>query len=312
MTIARPGFDLQGHRGARGLWPENTLAGFARAMALGVSAMELDCLVTRDEVIVVSHDAQLNPDITRDARGRFLESVGPPIHALTYAELQAYDVGRLRPGSDYAARFPHQQAVDGEHIPRLTDVLELIRVQGGGHVRVSVEVKVSPEKPEWTLAPESFVRLLAQAVRSTGMAALTNILCFDWRVLAAVRVPLPQVRIVASTTQQAGGDTVRLGAANPSPWLGGLDPEVFGRSVPRLVHATGAGIWAPDYSDLNAALVQEAHALGLCVMPWTVNDPADMQRLIGLGVDGLISDRPDLLRGVLQEQGLALPPPRSA
>src|SRR2546421_12214747 len=93
-------FDLQGHRGARGLWPENTLAGFARAMELGVSALELDCAVTRDGVVVVSHDPELNPDCTRDAQGRFLASAGPPIFTLSYAQLQSYDVGRLRPGSE--------------------------------------------------------------------------------------------------------------------------------------------------------------------------------------------------------------------
>src|SRR5204862_98740 len=97
-------FDLQGHRGARGLWPENTLVGFARAMELGVSALELDCAVTRDGVVVVSHDPELNPDCTRDAQGRFLASAGPPIFTLSHAQLQSYDVGRLRPGSAYAAR----------------------------------------------------------------------------------------------------------------------------------------------------------------------------------------------------------------
>ncbi|HEX9474063.1 MAG TPA: glycerophosphodiester phosphodiesterase [Steroidobacteraceae bacterium] len=309
MTIARAGFDLHGHRGARGLWPENTLAGFSRTMALGVAAMEFDCLVTRDGVIVVTHDAQLNPDCTRDARGRFLESAGPPILALSYEELQSYDVGRLRPGSAYAARFPQQQAVDGERIPKLTDVLDLIRTHGGGRVRASIEVKISPEKPAATLAPEPFVRLLAEAVRSTGMEAFTNILCFDWRVLTAARTQLPQATIVASTDQQPDFDTVRLGAAVPSPWLGGLDPQQIGRSVPQLVKAVGADLWAPDYLDLNAEWVGEAHALGLGVVPWTVNDPTDMRRLLGFGVDGMISDRPDRLRKVLQQQGLALPRP---
>lgn len=312
MTIAKPGFDLVGHRGARGLWPENTLAGFSRAMALGVTAMEFDCLATRDGVIVVTHDARLNPDCTRDAQGRFLEGVGPPILALSYEELQTFDVGRLRPGSAYAARFPDQQPVDGARIPKLADVLELIRTQGGGRVRANVEVKITPEKPASTLAPEPFVRLLADAVRATGMDSLVNILCFDWRVLTIARAQLPEATLVASTDQQPDFDTVRLGSAQPSAWLGGLDPGQFARSVPRLVQGIGAGVWAPDYLDVSAERIREVHALGLRVVPWTVNDPADMQRLIGLGVDGLISDRPDLLRKVLQQQGMALPPPLAA
>src|ERR1700704_2523993 len=112
-------FDLQGHRGARGLWPENTLAGFARARALGISTFELDCAVTHDGVVVVSHDPQPNPEHTRDARGRFLEEPGPPISTMSYARLQQYDVGRLQPGTRYAAAFPEQQPVDGARIPSL-------------------------------------------------------------------------------------------------------------------------------------------------------------------------------------------------
>ncbi len=119
-------FDLQGHRGARGLWPENTLAGFERTLALGVSSFELDCAVSRDGVVVVSHDPRLNPEHTRDEHGRYLESAGPLICSLDYAGLRRYDVGRIRAGSAYAAEFPEQQAVDGERIPRLADVFALV------------------------------------------------------------------------------------------------------------------------------------------------------------------------------------------
>jgi glycerophosphoryl diester phosphodiesterase len=105
-AASRPPFDLQGHRGARGLAPENTLAGFARALSLGVTTLELDTGVTADGIVVVTHDPELNPDLTRDARGRFLDAPGPPIAQLTYEQLRAYDVGRLRPGAAYAARFP--------------------------------------------------------------------------------------------------------------------------------------------------------------------------------------------------------------
>src|SRR5579862_3661603 len=145
--------DLQGHRGARALWPENTLAGFARAIDLGVSALELDCAVTRDGVVVVTHDPELNPDLTRDRDGVYLGAAGAPICSLSYAQLQEYDVGRLKPGTPYAARFPAQQPIDGERIPRLGDVLALVRERGRGRVRIALEVKTFPEQPELSLAP---------------------------------------------------------------------------------------------------------------------------------------------------------------
>jgi glycerophosphoryl diester phosphodiesterase len=301
-------FDLQGHRGARGLWPENTLAGFARAMELGVSALELDCAVTRDGVVVVSHDPELNPDCTRDARGLFLATAGPPIFTLTYAQLQSYDVGRLRPGGAYAARFPHQQPVDGERIPRLADVLTLVRTRGRARVRVAIEVKTFPEQPELTPAPEPFVQALRLDVERTGTAALVAILAFDWRVLSAAQRLMPQVATAALSEQQPGEDTVRIGSPHPSPWLGGLDPEHFGGSIVRLVNATGAGSWGPDYLDLDALLVEQAHALGLRVVPWTVNEPADMERLLAFNVDGMITDRPDVLRALLERRGMPVPP----
>jgi glycerophosphoryl diester phosphodiesterase len=301
-------FDLQGHRGARGLWPENTLAGFARTLELGVSAMELDCAVTRDGVVVVTHDPELNPDCTRDADGRFLGSKGPPLCTLTYAQLQALDVGRLRPGSAYAARFPQQQAVDGERIPRLAEVLALVRTRGRGRVRLAIEVKTFPEQPHLSPPPADFVQSLREDIERTGTASLVTILAFDWRVLSAMQRLMPQVATAALTEQQPGDDTVRLGASRPSPWLGGLDPQAFDGSVPRLVEATRAGTWGPDYLDLDAERVEQAHGLGLRVVPWTVNEVADMERLLAFNVDGMTTDRPDVLRALLEKRGLPVPP----
>jgi glycerophosphoryl diester phosphodiesterase len=301
-------FDLQGHRGARGLWPENTLAGFTRALQLGVSGVELDCGLTRDGVAVVYHDPELNPDCTRDVHGRFLATAGPPICTLTFSELQSYDVGRLRPGSAYAARFPQQQPLDGERIPRLADVLSQVRAQGRGRVRVAIEVKTFPEQPHLTPAPEAFAQALQGDLQRTGTATLVLILAFDWRVLSAVQRLMPQLATAALTEQQPGDDTVRIGSLHPSPWLGGLDPQDFDGSVARLVKASGAGTWGPDYLDLDAQRVEQAHALGLRVVPWTVNETADMERLLAFDVDGMITDRPDVLRALLERQGIAVPP----
>ena len=305
-------FDLQGHRGARGLWPENTLVGFARTLALGVSAIELDCGLTRDGVLVVTHDPELNPDCTRDAGGRFLEGAGAPIRQLSYAQLKTYDVGRLRPGSAYAARFPLQQPVDGARIPTLEEVLTLVHAEGRGRVRLAVEVKTFPEQPELTASPEAFAAALRALLARSAAATLVSVLAFDWRVLAATRRELPQAPLVALSAQQPEEDTVRLGAAVASPWLNGLLPAQHGGSVPRLVKATGASTWGPDYLDLDAGRVAEAHALGLRVVPWTVNEPAAMEALVDWGIDGMITDRPDVLRALLAARRQALPPAAGA
>ncbi len=295
-------FDLQGHRGARGLRPENTLAGFAFALELGVTTLELDCGVSKDGVVVVSHDRVLNPDHTRDADGRFLEAAGPALRELTYAELRRYDVGRARPGSDLAARFPEQQAVDGERIPRLADVYTLVQKRGNLEVRFNVETKIDPLDPDSTVTPEAFVAALVDVIRTAGMESRTTIQSFDWRTLVLARKLAPEITVVALTDQQPDEDTIEVGKPGASPWLGGFDVDDHGGSVPKSVQALGARVWSPHALDLDPGLVSEAHALGLAVIPWTVNQPGDMERAIALGVDGLITDYPDRLRAVLQSK----------
>ena len=297
-------FDLQGHRGARGLRPENTLAGFQHALELGVDTLELDCVVTRDGIVVASHDPALNPDLTRDAEGRFLGSTGPPILTLTYAELRRYDVGRLRPGTAYAMRFPDQQPVDGERVPRLADIFALVRERGDSEVRFNIETKLSPDQPGLSLGTRTL-----RARRSRHGARSRHGVAHDRPVVRLahaliVRRIAPAIATVALTDQQPGEDTVEVGQPGPSPWLGGFDVDDYGGSVPKLVQASGARTWSPNYLDVDAKRVEEAHALGLTVIPWTVNEPAEMRRLLLLGVDGMISDRPDLLRKVV-DSGVA-------
>ena len=306
-AVAVPAFDLQGHRGARGLAPENTLAGFARALGLGVSTLELDLAVTRDGVVVVSHDPVLNPDLARGPDGAWLEGPRPSVIALSRAELAKYDVGRLRPGSPYARQFPDQVPVDGARIPTLAEVFALARRAGNGEVRFNVETKVDPRRPSLTPAPEAFADAVLAVVNDAGMASRVLIQSFDWRSLRRVQQKAPGIETVCLTTEEAGGEQLQRGRRGASAWLGGLDPDDYGGSVPRLVQAAGCRTWSPRHRDLAADARAEAHRLGLRVVPLTVNEPADMKALVDLGVDGLITDRPDLLRRVMEEKGLPLP-----
>ena len=297
-------FDLQGHRGARGLAPENSLPGFARALSLGVTTLELDVGVTADSVVVVSHDRRLNPDVVRGPDGRWLAGHTRAIHELTFHELQRYDVGRIRPGSDYSRRFPDQRRMDGVHIPRLEDVFALARKARNDEIRFNIETKLSPLVPEETADHEAFARALIKAVRAGGVERRTTIQSFDWRTLAVVQREAPEI----ATAYLTDGENVRDAGAKASPWTNGIRFADHG-SVPKMVKTAGGAIWSPSHRDLTDALVKQARSLGLGVLPWTVNDVPDMERLIGWGVDGIITDYPDRLREVMAAKGLPLPKP---
>ena len=294
-------FDLQGHRGARGLAPENTLPAFERALALSVTTLELDIAITRDGVLVIHHDTTLNPNTTRDAAGRFIEQ-RPAIHSLTWAELQAYDVGRLKPGTEYARQFPEQRPVDGTRIPRLADLFDLVKRSGDDKVRFDIETKLDPAKPAETPDPEAFARALVAEIRKAGMAGRSVIQSFDWRTLQVVQKIAPEIP-TAYLTVQRRFDNVGAGRPEGSLWTAGYQYREYG-SVPKMIKAAGGSHWSAYFGDLDAQKVKEAQSLGLKVLAWTVNDPADMGRMLDLGVDGLITDRPDLARTLLEQRKL--------
>jgi glycerophosphoryl diester phosphodiesterase len=308
FTGVASGLDLQGHRGARGLLPENTLPAFALALTLGVTTLELDTAVTKDGVIVVSHDAMLNPDITRGPDGLWLKRNDLAIHQLTYTELLQYDVGRIRPLSSYSQRFPQQQAVDGTHIPRLADVFALARRAGNDQVHFNIETKISPDHPQRTPPPAEFARALIALVREEKLENRVNIQSFDWRSLQTVQQEAPQIATVHLSVQQSWQDNIRANASS-SPWTAGKHVSQFGGSLPKMVKSAGGAIWSPYFGDVSAAAVREAQQLGLKVVVWTVNEERDMVRMIDMGIDGIISDYPDRLRRVAAARGLLLPAP---
>lgn len=303
VSLTAQALDLQGHRGARGLAPENTLRAFEVALQHGVSTLELDIAITSDGVLVVHHDLALNPSITRDEQGRWLDQPSAPIATLSWADLQRYDVGRLKPGSTYARPYPDQVALDGTRIPRLKDLFDLVKKGGHDQVRFAIETKIDPRHPQSTRTPEDFARMLLDEVRQAGMLGRVQILSFDWRSLQAVQKLAPEVPTVYLSAQQRWLDNIQADVAAVSPWTAGIAYREHG-SVPRMIKAAGGRIWSVYFGDLDAAKLKEAHGLGLQVLAWTVNDPAVMERLLDLGVDGLITDRPDLAQRVLKARGI--------
>lgn len=300
-------FDLQGHRGARGLAPENTLPAFAQALTLGVDTLELDVGVTKDGVVVISHNRVLDPAITKSPDGAWLTEPGPPLRSLSAAELRRYDVGAINPQTDYARQFPGQKTAPGTPIPTFAELAALVRKAGNQTVRFNVETKLSPAAPDETPDPESFAASLVAALRESGATLRATIQSFDWRTLKIVQRIAPEIATVCLTLERGRDDNIQRGGAGPSPWTAGLDVDDYGGSVPRLVKAAGCAAWSPFFRDLTDAALIEARSLGLRIVAWTVNDPADMAALLDRGVDGLITDYPDRLREVMAARGMSLP-----
>jgi len=305
MAEKASAFDIEAHRGGRALFPENTLVSFANALTIGVTTLELDIGVTRDGVIVVSHERGLNPDLARGPDGNYVAPPGIPLVQLSLDEVKKYDVGQIRRGSAYAAQFPDQHAVPGTKIPTLQALFELVRRSGDETVRFNIETKIDPDHPTESPDPERFVALLLDLVASQNFSGRVMVQSFDWRTLLLVQKRAPEIPTVYLTTQSGKSPTVFSERA--TAWTAGFDPAAHGRSIPRTVKAAGGAIWSPYFGDVTPALIAEAHTLGLKVVVWTVNKDADMARLIDMGVDGIISDHPDLLRKVAGDKGIALP-----
>ncbi|MDE5447206.1 glycerophosphodiester phosphodiesterase [Bradyrhizobium sp. CSA207] len=298
-------FDLEAHRGGRALLPENTLPAFANALSMGVDTLELDVGVTADGEVVVSHERGLNPDLARDTTGAYVTPPGTPFVKLQFAAVRTYDVGQIRPDSAYAKQFPDQRAIPGTRIPTLREVFALVRKSGNTRVRFNIETKIDPGHPEESLDPQGFVAKLLGVIEAEGFAERVMIQSFDWRTLLLVQQRAPGIPTVYLTLQRGSAPTVVLDKA--SNWTAGFSPADHGGSLPRTIKAAGGAIWSPNFGDVTAALIAEAHSLGLRVVVWTVNKPEDMARMIETGVDGIISDRPDLLRQVAGEKGIARP-----
>ncbi|UCH21469.1 MAG: glycerophosphodiester phosphodiesterase [Deltaproteobacteria bacterium] len=291
---------LIGHRGAAGLAPENTLAAFSRACEIGVDAFELDVLLTADRQVVVHHDFRLKPEIARTPDGKWLrEDSRPVVKNLKLAELRTYDVGRLKPYTGYSRRYPEQTPVDGERIPTLPEVIQLLKKECDLKTQIWVEIKTSPEKPDMTPAPEIVVDAVVKALREQKISGRSIILSFDWRVLVHVQKIAPEIPTVYLSHMGVRLNNIKPGQPGPSPWMAGLDIDDYHGSIPHAIKAAGGRYWAPFYKYVTIGNIQKAHQLGIQVFVWTPDSHSEMVRLIDMGVDGIITNRPDILKAVL-------------
>jgi glycerophosphoryl diester phosphodiesterase len=313
-------FDLQAHRGGLGMTTESTLEGFAKALRLGVSTLELDTQITRDHKVVVTHDRQVSAQKCRDTApvtpgDPQYPYVGRYIKDLTLAQIRTMDCGYQQlPG------HPEQERIAGARMVELRDVLSLVRRSKARQVTLNVETKVEAGAPEQTAPRELFVRRVFEEIRASGIEDQVTIQSFDWGALKAMHRLAPDWPLVALTNH----DFLQVGKPGASPWLGGIDADDYGGDFVRAA-ATIPGVRAlsPNYGFPqngkigdpgfrfypDRTMIADAHARGLKVIPWTCDDPATVAALMDLGVDGVITNYPDRVRALMAERGMRLPKP---
>jgi len=289
--------------------PEQTLPAYVAALRLGVDYVDMDIGMTKDGVLVITHNLTLDPDLTRDQSGRWVtDSI--PINTLTLQELQKYDVGRLKPGTQYASYFPHQRPVDLTPIPTLRDIVRLVKRIAGDKVGFEIEIKNDPTQPELTASPGDFAHALYRLITEEGIGDRTEVQAYDWRCL----VELNKLDRNIKTAYLSDQTTEVMDNSEKGTWTAGLLPKDHGYSLPKMVKYLGGNCWEPFAMDLKKSDLDEAHRLGLKVVTWgwpeqegTEFNYARNQQLLDWGVDGIITDRPDILRGMLAARGMNLP-----
>ena len=317
------GFDLQAHRGGRDARAENTLYAFAYAMELGVTTLEMDMQLTKDGRLVISHNPVMNWMLAKGPDGQYAPKQGAPdIRTMTLVEVQQYDLGVMNPaaGGYYDLHGKTQIATPGAQMPTLEQVFELANAYGNKKVIFNIETKsyADPEDPYYANSPDPdvFVEKVYEVVKKYNMQNRVTIQSFDWRTLKAMKAIAPELTLVALSSEQPswgkGGMYLRIGEKEPSPHLGGLNINDFKGDYVKAAKEIGADVVSPYFKELSPDLIDEAHALGMKVVPWTVNSPKDMEMLLAMGVDGIISDQPWVLRDVLIKKGIAVPEPTPA
>ena len=267
---------VQGHRGTRGTRPENTLPAFEEALRVGVDVLEMDMGVTKDGVIVISHEPGINPDICLDPDGKTLEKM-VPFKDLTLEQVKKYDCGTIQ-----NPRFHKQTPVPGTRIPTLEEVFAMVensKLPAAARVEFNIETKIFPTLPDLAPAPEKFAAMFAAIVKQHGLEKRVILQSFDVRTLKAMKKINPGIRTAQLTYEEL------------------LD------FVPSL-KAAGTDIWSPDGEWITAGAVKDAQAAGIPVAAWTLDDKAAWDLALAAGVDAIITDYPADLINYLQEKKL--------
>ena len=288
MILSKPDhIKIYGHRGARGDLPENTLESFQYLFENNINAYETDILISKDLVPVITHDFKLDPDLTRDISGDWINENDIKIFDLTYEELSRFDISSINKKSKYGKRFADQKNLTNQKIPKLSELLELTSNNIVDDLLINLEIKSTPIEENLTPPPDVMAKLIIDEVNKSIIKDKVIYSSFDWRILREIKTLDPKIPRAYLTSKKRGK------IYDKSPWLDLMpvyDKDNLG--LPKLIKKLGGNAWHPEHKDINKDVVRIAHEEGLPVNVWTVNEEFDMLRMIDYGVDGIMTDYP--------------------
>ena len=284
-----------GHRGARGILPENSIVGFDFALSIGVDLLEFDVLLTADDVPVIIHNHELHGSAVRGPDGKFLNGEQPRVASLRMEDVARFDIGRLDGATEYGRRFPDQAQLDGIKVPRLTELLHLVSQSKYANACLMLDLDLAHDSK----ACERMVSIVCNEVRAAGLTDRTLLHSFDWALLAECRRQAPDMPISFLTQLHENADDV----GEDSAILVTPDLDRPGISVPDEVSRSGGSLWCPHFSEITTDDLARARELDLCVAVWTVNETEDIDAMIDLGVDAIVTDYPGRVQRRLSDRG---------
>ncbi len=315
MTNTALALEIYAHRGGRGLSPENTLVAYKKALAIGVDYVDMDVNMTKDGVVVVTHDFSLNPYFTKGPQGHWIKSKNILIKSLTLKQLQRYNVCSKKPNTMYAKLFSHQVSKHFCKIPTLTEVIHYVKQRAGNRVGFQIEIKTNPLHPSWSYSAKKLAKAVVKIIHQQHIAKLTEVQAFDFRCLYAVQKLDPKIKTAYITQFDSKQQMLNSNPKLDTLWTGGPLLKNYNGSLVKMIAHLGGKFWDPQDVEVNKADVKKAHQLGLKVVVWNLSvrakqvfDPKMIRRLIQWGVDGIITDRPDKLKALMQKLRMKLPP----
>ena len=298
MILSKPNYiKIYGHRGARGVLPENTLESFKYLFENNIHAYETDILISKDFIPVITHDFRLDPSYTKDINDNWIEHENIKIIDLTYDQILQFDVCTLNKLSKYGRKFINQKSLQNQKIPKLSELLKLTSDNIVENLLINLEIKSTPIEKNLTPEPDEMVKIIIDEVSRSNLEDRIIYSSFDWRVLREIKERDSKIHRAYLTSGARGK------IYDKSPWLD-FTPLHNGVELPELIKALGGSAWHPNYKDVNKEIVQISHDKGLPVNVWTVNRESDMLRMIDYGVDGIMTDYPLKLKELCERKNI--------